>query len=136
MLNVSDHEIQFFKADVEKYSEIDVQIKEIKRQMKPFQDKLKELTKQKQDKESEVLNFMKTNELDVCNTDQASFEVKNTKVTKPITKGDVYDRILKFFNEEFKKVSSKDNEEISKTLHNYIYVDGREKEEKQVLKSK
>ena len=136
MLNVSDNEIQFFKADVEKYSEIDVQIKEVKKQMKPFQDKLKELTKQKQDKESEVLSFMKSNELDVCNTDQASFEVKNTKVTKPITKGDVYDKILKFFNEEFKKVSSKDNEEISKTLHNYIYVDGREKEEKQVLKSK
>ena len=136
MLNVSDSEIQFFKADVEKYNEIDSQIKEIKKQMKPYQDKLKELTKAKQEKESEVLSFMKTNELDVCNTDEASFEVKNTKVTKPITKGDIYDRILKFFNEEFKKVSSKDPEEISKTLHNYIYVDGREKEEKQVLKSK
>lgn len=136
MLNVSDSEIQFFKADVEKYNEIDSQIKEIKKQMKPYQDKLKELTKAKQEKESEVLSFMKTNELDVCNTDEASFEVKNTKVTKPITKGDIYDRILKFFNEEFKKISSKDPEEISKTLHNYIYVDGREKEEKQVLKSK
>lgn len=136
MLNVSDSEIQFFKADVEKYNEIDSQIKEVKKQMKPYQDKLKELTKAKQEKESEVLSFMKTNELDVCNTDEASFEVKNTKVTKPITKGDIYDRILKFFNEEFKKISSKDPEEISKTLHNYIYVDGREKEEKQVLKSK
>ena len=136
MLNVSDSEIQFFKADVEKYNEIDSQIKEVKKQMKPYQDRLKELTKAKQEKESEVLSFMKTNELDVCNTDEASFEVKNTKVTKPITKGDIYDRILKFFNEEFKKVSSKDPEEISKTLHNYIYVDGREKEEKQVLKSK
>lgn len=136
MLNVSDTEIQFFKADVEKFNEIDSQIKTIKKQMKPLQDKLKELTKLKQEKQEEVLSFMKSNELDACNTDDSSFEVKSTKVTKPITKGDIYDRILKFFSEEFKKVGSKDPEEIAKNLHNFIYVDGREKEEKQVLKSK
>ena len=136
MLNVSDTEIQFFKADVEKFNEIDTQIKTVKKQMKPLQDKLKELNKLKQEKQDEVLSFMKSNELDACNTDDASFEVKSSKVTKPITKGDIYDRILKFFSEEFKKIGSKDPEEIAKTLHNFIYVDGREKEEKQVLKSK
>ena len=136
MLNVSDTEIQFFKADVEKFSEIDSEIKTVKKQIKPLQDRIKELTKLKQEKETEVLNFMTSNELDACNTDDASFEVKSSKTTKTITKGDIYDRIFKFFSEEIKKIPSKDPEELAKTLHNYIYVDNREKEEKKVLKSK
>ncbi len=136
MLNVSDNEIQFFKSDVEKFNKIDLEIKSIKDQLKPLQQKLKELNKLKQEKQTEVLNFMNSNDLDACNTDEASFEIKNSKTIKPITKGDIYDRILKFFNEEFKNIGSKDPEEIAKTLHNYIYVEGREKEQKQVLKSK
>lgn len=136
MLNVSDTEIQYFKADVEKFNEIDNQIKNIKKQIKPLQDKLKELNKVKQEKELEVLSFMTSNDLDACNTDDTSFEVKSSKVTKPITKGDIYDRILKFFSDEIKKINSKDPEELAKNLHNYIYVDNREKEEKKVLKSK
>tara|TARA_B110000977_G_C10915959_1_gene431147 strand:+ start:16 stop:426 length:411 start_codon:yes stop_codon:yes gene_type:complete len=136
MLNVSDTEIQFFKSDVEKFSAIDSEIKKVKKQIKPLQDKIKELTKLKQEKETEVLSFMNSNELDACNTDDASFEVKSSNITKTITKGDIYDRILKFFSEEIKKTQSKDPEEVAKTLYNYIYVENREKEEKKVLKSK
>lgn len=136
MLNVSDTEIGFFKADVVKFTEIDSEIKKIKKQIKPLQDKIKELTKLKQEKEAEVISFMSSNELDACNTDDASFEVKSSKTTKPITKGDIYDRIFKFFSEEIKKVQTKDPEELAKTLHNYIYVENREKDEKKVLKSK
>ena len=55
MLNVSDKEIEFFKGDVEKFNEIDSQIQDIKKKMKPFQDKIKELTKLKKEKQSEVL---------------------------------------------------------------------------------
>ena len=61
MLNVSDTEVQFFKSDVEKFNKIDLQIKELKNQMKPLQEKLKELNKLKQEKQDEVLNFMNTN---------------------------------------------------------------------------
>ena len=49
--------------------------------MKPLQDKIKELTKIKQEKQAEVLTFMETNELDMCNIDTASFELKSTKST-------------------------------------------------------
>ena len=136
MLNVSDNEIEFFKADVEKYNEIDKQIKKIKQQIKPLQDKIKELLKIKKEKEVEVLNFMNNNELDACNTDDSSFEVKSSKVTKPITKGDIYDKILKFFSDEMKKLETNEPEELAKKLHNFIYIDNREKEEKKVLKSK
>lgn len=136
MLNVSDTEIEYFKADVQKYNTIEHQIKQIKIQMKPLQDKLRELTKARAEKQQEVIQFMAANELDACNTDDATFEVKNSKVTKPISKGDVYDRIYKFFCEEVTKYNLKDPEEISKKLHDYIYIEGREKTEKQSLKTK
>ena len=137
MLNVSDQEIQFFKNDVTQFNELDNQIKELKKKMKPFQDKIKELTKIKQEKQAEVLSFMETNELDQCNIDNASFELKNTKSTKSITKGDVYDRIYQFFSDEMGNVSSMTSvEEKARFLHNYIYVEGREQTVNKTLKAK
>lgn len=136
MLSVSDQEIQFFKNDVTQYTEIETQIKELKKKMKPLQDKIKELTKIKQEKQAEVLNFMESNDLDVCNTDTASYELKSTKTTKQVSKGDVYDRLYKYFSEDTDKTSDMNPEEKAKFLHDYIYVDGREKVVNKTLKAK
>jgi len=136
MLNVSDQEIQFFKNDVTQFSELESQIKELKKKIKPLQDKIKELTKIKQDKQAEVLSFMETNELDMCNIDNASYELKSTKSTKQVTKGDVYDRIYKYFSEDTDKTHGMNPEEKAKFLHDYIYVDGREKTVNKALKAK
>jgi hypothetical protein len=136
MLSVSDQEIQFFKNDVTRYTEIETQIKELKKKMKPLQDKIKELTKIKQEKQAEVLNFMESNDLDMCNTDAASYELKSTKSTKQVSKGDVYDRLYKYFSEDTDKTSDMNPEEKAKFLHDYIYVDGREKVVNKTLKAK
>lgn len=137
MLAVSDQEIQFFKNDVSEFSEIDKQIKELKKQMKPFQDKIKELTKRKKEKQDEVLAFMEHNEIDICNTDTASFELKDTKSTKQLTKGDVYDRIYKYISDnKYSEVESTSVEEKAKHLHNFIYVEGRETNVSKTLKAK
>lgn len=136
MLNVSDQEIQFFKNDVTQYSELDLQIKELKKKMKPLQDKIKELTKIKQEKQAEVLTFMEANELDMCNIDTASFELKSTKSTKQITKGDVYDRLYKYFSEDTDKTHGMSAEEKAKFVHDYIYIEGREKTVNKALKAK
>ncbi len=136
MLNVSDQEIQFFKNDVTQYSELDSQIKELKKKMKPLQDKIKELTKIKQEKQAEVLTFMEVNELDMCNIDTASFELKSTKSTKQITKGDVYDRLYKYFSEDTDKTHGMSAEEKAKFVHDYVYVEGREKTVNKALKAK
>lgn len=136
MLNVSDQEIQFFKNDVTHYSELDSQIKELKNKMKPLQDKIKELTKIKQEKQAEVLTFMEANELDMCNIDTASFELKSTKSTKQITKGDVYDRLYKYFSEDTDKTHGMSAEEKAKFVHDYIYIEGREKTVNKALKAK
>lgn len=136
MLNVSDSELEFFKNDVTQFNEIEQQIKELKKKMKPFQDKIKELNKLKQEKQAEVLSFMQNNDLDVCNIDTASYELKDTKTTKQITKGDVYDRIYKFFTDEVENTKSMSPEEKAKYLHNYIYIEGREKNVNKTLKAK
>ena len=89
-LPVSDQEIEFFKKDVGDYNDIDNQIKDLKKKMKPYQDKIKELTQKKKQKQDEVLNFMSSNDLDVCHVgDDSKLELKNTSVSKPVTKGDV-----------------------------------------------
>ena len=136
MLNVSDQEIQFFKNDVTQYNDLENQIKELKKKIKPLQDKIKELTKIKQEKQAEVLTFMESNELDMCNIDTASYELKNTKSTKQITKGDVYDRLYKFFSEDTDKIHGMNAEEKAKFLHDYIYIEGREKTVNKSLRAK
>mgnify|MGYP001195415598 CR=1 FL=1 len=136
MLNVSDQEIQFFKNDVTQFSELESQIKELKKKIKPLQDKIKELTKIKQDKQAEVLSFMETNELDMCNIDSASYELKSTKSTKQVSKGDVYDRLYKYFSDDTDKTHGMNPEEKAKFLHDYIYVEGREKTVNKALKAK
>ena len=136
-LPVTDQEIEFFKKDVGDYNEIDTQIKELKKKMKPYQDKIKELTQKKKQKHEEVLNFMSSNNLDVCHVGEDSkLELKTTSVSKPITKGDVYDRIYKYFSEDTDKTVDMDAQGKAKFLHDYIYVEGREKVSTQKLVSK
>lgn len=136
-LPVTDQEIEFFKKDVGDYNDIDTQIKELKKKMKPYQDKIKELAQKKKQKQEEVLSFMSSNNLDVCHVgDDSKLELKNTSVSKPITKGDVYDRIYKYFSEETEKTDDMNNQEKSKFLHDYIYIEGREKVPMQKLVSK
>jgi len=80
---------------------------------------------------------MSSNNLDVCHVgDDSKLELKNTSVSKPITKGDVYDRIYKYFSEETEKTNDMNNQEKSKFLHDYIYIEGREKVPTQKLVSK
>lgn len=137
MLNVSDQEIQFFKNDVNNYNEIEMEIKEIKKKLAPLQEKLRELNKKKEEKQKEVLYFMQSNELDVCNTDDASYEVKTTKNTKQVSKADAYEKLLKFFEaEKYSEIKDLDPEGKARFIHNYIYVEGREVSSKVSLKSK
>mgnify|MGYP001456571778 FL=1 len=136
MLAVTDEEIQYFKKDITDFTNIERQIKELKAKMKPYQDKIKELNKLKDSKKEDVINFMDCNKLDMCNTDEASYEMKETKSTKSVTKGDAYDRIYKFFSDDVDNIKDMGVEEKSKYLHNYIYIEGRETSTVKTLKAK
>lgn len=135
MLSVSDAELGFFKHDVTQLTEIENEIKELKKKMKPIQEKIKELTAIKKQKTTEVLSFMETNELDNCNTDNGTLEMKDCKKTKTVSKGDVYDRLLKYFETGEDKNNTGSSEERARKLHNYIYVEGRETTIEKTLKT-
>lgn len=136
MLNVSDNEILLFKHEVEELNKVDTEIKSLKAKLKPIQDKIKELINIKKEKENDVLAFMEKNELDICNTNTGTIELKQGTTLKPIKKADVYDRILKFWSYDVEKIDGMTNDEKAKFLHNYIYVEDREKSETKNLKCK
>ena len=136
MLNVTDNEILLFKHEVEEFNKIDTEIKNLKLKIKPFQDKIKELTNIKKEKQNDVLSFMEKNELDICNTNTGTIELKQGVSVKAIKKADVYDRLLKFFSYDVEKTNGMKSEEKAKFLHNYIYVEEREKTESKTLKCK
>lgn len=136
MLNVSDNEILLFKHEVEEYNKIEIEIKNLKLKMKPIQDRIKELLNIKKEKQTEVLSFMEKNDLDVCNTNSGTIELKNTTQVKAIKKADVYDRLFKFFSRDSDKIHGMSSEEKAKFLHDYIYVEDREKNESKSLKCK
>lgn len=136
MLNVSDNEILLFKHEVEEYNKIEMEIKNLKLKMKPIQDRIKELLNIKKEKQTEVLSFMEKNDLDVCNTNSGTIELKNTTQVKAIKKADVYDRLFKFFSRDSDKIHGMSSEEKAKFLHDYIYVEDREKNESKSLKCK
>ena len=136
MLNVSDNEILLFKHEVEEYNKIESEIKNLKLKMKPIQDRIKELLNIKKEKQNEVLSFMEKNDLDVCNTNSGTIELKNTTHVKAIKKADVYDRLFKFFSRDSDKIHGMSSEEKAKFLHDYIYVEDREKNESKSLKCK
>jgi hypothetical protein len=80
---------------------------------------------------------MQHNDLDVCNTDDASYEVKNSKTTKQVSKADAYEKLLKFFElEKYSEIKDLEPEGKARFIHNYIYIDGREVSNKVSLKSK
>lgn len=136
MLNVSDNEILIFKHEVEEFNKIETEIKNLKLKIKPLQEKIKELTNIKKEKQNEVLAFMEKNDLDICNTNTGTIELKQGTALKSVKKGDVYDRIFKFFSYDFEKIEGMNNEEKAKFLHNYIYVEDRERTESKSLKCK
>lgn len=136
MLNVTDNEILLFKHEVEEYNKIEIEIKTLKSKMKPIQDRIKELLNIKKEKQTEVLSFMEKNDLDVCNTNSGTIELKNSTQVKAIKKADVYDRLFKFFSYDSDKIHGMSSEEKAKFLHNYIYVENREKNESKSLKCK
>ncbi len=136
MLNVTDNEILLFKHEVEEYNKIEIEIKNLKLKMKPIQDRRKELLNYKKEKQTEVLSFMEKNDLDVCNTNSGTIELKQSTHMKAIKKADVYDRLVKFFSYDSDKIHGMSSEEKAKFLHNYIYVEDREKSENKSLKCK
>ena len=123
-----------FKLDVRKFNNIDTEIQGIITHIKPYNDKLKELKQQKKDLESQICNFMTSNDIDKCKLEDSSLIHQERKALVPLKQKDIKDSFTNFFekhlDESFLKAKS---DEKSELLFNFIYKENREYTEKNLL---
>jgi porphobilinogen synthase len=76
------------------------------------------------------------NQKDDTGTESYNPEGLIQETVKAIKKADVFDRLVKFFSYDSDKIHGMTSEEKAKFLHNYIYVEDREKTESKTIKCK
>jgi len=127
--------VEHFKCDVRRFDNLDSEINSISNQIKPLNDKLKELKKTKTELQINICSFMETNEIGECKLQNGTLKFKETKNIAPLSKSIIKDNIFNFFKEysnkeEFTKAN---NEEKANILFSYVY-DNRDYLTKNVLK--
>ena len=114
--------IDHFKCEVRRFDNIDSEIKRINQQLKPLTNRLKELRTTKKTLETQICDFMQTNEIDECKLTEGSLLFKESKNVIPLSKNAIHDNIVKFFNEKdndnFKKLTA---QEKGDELFKYVY---------------
>tara|TARA_E500000178_G_C16958977_1_gene725088 strand:+ start:998 stop:1396 length:399 start_codon:yes stop_codon:yes gene_type:complete len=123
--------IDHFKCEVRRFDNIDSEIKRINQQLKPLTNRLKELRTTKKTLETQICDFMQTNEIDECKLTEGSLLFKESKNVIPLSKNAIHDNIVKFFNEKdndnFKKLTA---QEKGDELFKYVYENREYKENK------
>ena len=127
--------VEHFKMEVRKFETLEQEIKKISNIIKPHQDKLKDLKKQKSELQTNICGFMQTNEISECKLQEGALLYKETKNVVPLNKSAIKENILKFFKEKFKtdEVKKMNAEEMADALFTFVY-ETREYNEKTTLK--
>tara|TARA_B100000886_G_C20385880_1_gene476024 strand:+ start:531 stop:932 length:402 start_codon:yes stop_codon:yes gene_type:complete len=129
--------IDIFKMNVRKFNTIENEIKHISSEIKPYNEKLKELKTQKKDLEKIICSYMNENEIDQCKLEDSCLINKEKKSIIPLKKNDIKENIIKFFNDNFNdkfiKLSSLEKSDL---LFNFIYKENRGYNEKYILDRK
>ena len=127
--------VEHFKMEVRKFENLEQEIKKINNIIKPHQDKLKDLKKQKSELQTNICGFMQTNEISECKLQEGALLYKETKNVVPLNKSAIKENILKFFKEKFKaeEVKKMNAEEMADALFVFVY-ETREYNEKTSLK--
>ena len=128
---MSNSAIDHFKCDVRRFDNIDSEIRTINQQLKPLQTKLKELKQTKKTLEGSICDFMATNEIAECKLSEGALLFKESKNVIPLSKENIRQNIIKFFQTEmddkFKKLSAEEKAEI---LFKFVYENREYKENK------
>ena len=127
---MSDSTIDHFKCDVRRFDTIDSEIRTINTQMKPLQNRVKELKDSRKSLEFDICSFMQTNEIAECKLTDGALLFKESKNVVPLSKDAIRQNIASFFKEEgddFKKLSS---EEKADKLFKFVYENREYKENK------
>jgi uncharacterized coiled-coil protein SlyX len=143
-MELNDETVEIFKQDAIYFIEINKIIQETKNAIKPFQDKLKKLMKEKKDLEKQLCETMSLEKNKLTRAEfsehHKALEYKIKTSVVPIKTSDVKDKILLFFKTgpgselSFNSLTAveKGNE-----LYEYIYSkDNRETVTTEIIKSK
>jgi len=127
--------VEHFKMEVRKFETLEQEIQKISSIIKPHQDKLKDLKKQKNDLQTNICGFMQTNEIGECKLQEGALIYKETKNVVPLNKSAIKENILKFFKDQFKteEVKKMSSEDLADALFTFVY-ESREYNEKTTLK--
>lgn len=128
-----------FRNEVNMYSEIDAQIKDIDNRIKPFLDRKKELTKQRMDLKKDICIFMDSNNLEKCALkDRENVLIyKKRKIQVPITKDVVKAELRRFFiGYDRRAFYNMNAEEQSELIYDFIYNNEPEYKYSEVLQNK
>ena len=127
--------IEHFKMEVRKFETLEQEIRKINSIIKPHQDQLKELKKQKNELQTNICGFMQTNEISECKLQEGALLYKETKNVVPLNKSAIKENIIRFFKEKFKtdEVKEMSPEEMADALFTFVY-ETREYNEKTSLK--
>ena len=94
-------DLNIFRNDVSRFSEIDRRIRQAEEQLKPLKETLTGLKKEKTDLKTNICVYMGENDIEKCNLPEGvgggSIMYKKRKVVKPVTKEVIRDELQRFF---------------------------------------
>jgi len=118
--------VNILRNDLKHFSKLNDEIAEIKKLMKPLQDKIKILNNQKKELEKDICETMEANDLNEANVEGVgTIEYKPTKSTVPITQKTIKEKFILFFESgpgSEIPFNSKDYKDKGEDVYNYIYA--------------
>lgn len=91
-------DIEHFKTDVSRFSQIDDQIKEAEGKIKPIREQILNLKKEKNDLKHEICIYMDTNDIEKCNLPgNGSIVFKKRKTLVPVNQQVIRDELKRYF---------------------------------------
>ena len=141
-MELNDNNLDDFKQDVTQVCHIEKMIKEAKGQIKPIQDRIKELNTRKKELEQDICNTLGANDLKHIQSTEhkMDLEYKVKKSMVPITQKTLKDKYTAFFDEgpgASLSFNSKTGQVKGAELFDYIYgKKNRDYKTKETLKYK
>lgn len=133
--------VQQFRIEATKFTEIDKRIKEITEAIKPLTEELRSLKKEKTSLKKDICDFMGKNNLEQCSLKDTNNMLiyRKRKTLIPITKELIKSELVRFFGsqskEEQQEFNKLDYEKKAELIFKYIYED-REYKYTEVLQNK
>lgn len=131
--------LQIFKTEATKFSELDKRIKEITDAIKPLTDELRSLKKEKMTLKRDICDFMEANSLEQCalKDTNSMLVYRKRRTLVPVTKEIIKSDLLMFFStRDMKEFSKLDYKLKAEAIYKFIYEEEREYKYTEVLQNK